>query len=110
MYTNIQQEENAIKSKKDLKDWPDNGEIIFKNVWLKHLPMSTPIIQNIDFVIKQQEKIAICGKPLSGKSSIYNALLRYLHVKYNFSTFEFMKLILGCIWLMAQFSLIKLIQ
>jgi ABC-type multidrug transport system fused ATPase/permease subunit len=56
--------------------WPRNGEIVFDNVsfaYDEHLPN---ILKNISFKISPKEKIGVVGRTGSGKSTIFQALLR----------------------------------
>ncbi|KAK0080738.1 hypothetical protein PV325_013438 [Microctonus aethiopoides] len=62
------------------ESWPEKGEIIFENVSLRYSPESAPIIQNLNLRISAGEKIGICGRTGSGKSSTVMALFQLLEV------------------------------
>uniref|UniRef100_A0AAF5CW95 ABC-type xenobiotic transporter n=1 Tax=Strongyloides stercoralis TaxID=6248 RepID=A0AAF5CW95_STRER len=54
-----------------------NGDIIFHNVFLSYTnDLSTSVLKNINFGIKEGSKIAILGRTGSGKSSLFNIILR----------------------------------
>uniref|UniRef100_A0A0N5B681 ABC-type xenobiotic transporter n=1 Tax=Strongyloides papillosus TaxID=174720 RepID=A0A0N5B681_STREA len=54
-----------------------NGDIIFHNVYLSYTnDLSTSVLKNINFGIKEGSKVAILGRTGSGKSSLFNLILR----------------------------------
>ncbi|XP_023242766.1 probable multidrug resistance-associated protein lethal(2)03659 [Centruroides sculpturatus] len=57
-------------------DWPQKGEIEFKNVSLKYSNDRSIVLNNISFLIKPGEKIGIVGRTGAGKSSIIASLFR----------------------------------
>jgi ATP-binding cassette subfamily C (CFTR/MRP) protein 4 len=42
-----------------LKDWPTNGTIVFKKVFLSYTENKTPILKNLNFYIDAMEKVHI---------------------------------------------------
>ncbi|EFE30383.1 uncharacterized protein ARB_02755 [Trichophyton benhamiae CBS 112371] len=60
--------------------WPEHGTIEFRGVTAEYKINSTPVIKNLNLSIHKGEKIALCGKTGSGKSSIISALFRILHI------------------------------
>ncbi|XP_023231554.1 multidrug resistance-associated protein 4-like [Centruroides sculpturatus] len=60
------------------ENWPLNGSIIFDNVSLKYSSEKQPVVKNLNFRIKNGEKIGIVGRTGAGKSSIIAALFRML--------------------------------
>ncbi|VVC32370.1 Hypothetical protein CINCED_3A012061 [Cinara cedri] len=77
-YTNFSQEsvsESALL-KKPPKGWPNKGQIIFNNFFLRYSPNSSYVLKNINVKIQPREKIGIVGRTGSGKSSLINALFR----------------------------------
>lgn len=57
-------------------DWPQHGRIVFNNVSLSYIEDERPVLKNLNFEIKQKEKIGIVGRTGAGKSSILAALFR----------------------------------
>jgi ABC-type multidrug transport system fused ATPase/permease subunit len=56
--------------------WPERGRIAFENVsfaYDKHLPN---ILKNVSFTINPKEKVGIVGRTGSGKSTVFQALIR----------------------------------
>ncbi|OAA71650.1 ABC transporter, transmembrane domain, type 1 [Akanthomyces lecanii RCEF 1005] len=63
------------------EEWPNSSAIIeFKNVTASFDGESEPILKNLSFTINMGEKVAICGRTGSGKSSTISALLRMLEL------------------------------
>ncbi|KPM02317.1 ABC transporter sub-family C-like protein 1 [Sarcoptes scabiei] len=57
-------------------NWLQRGEIEFINVTIRYEANTEPIIYNANLHIKPGEKIGICGRTGSGKSSLIGALFR----------------------------------
>ncbi|EJD35977.1 P-loop containing nucleoside triphosphate hydrolase protein [Auricularia subglabra TFB-10046 SS5] len=55
--------------------WPALGKIEFRNVCLKYKEDLEPALKNMSFTIRGGEKMGICGRTGSGKSSTVLALL-----------------------------------
>ncbi|VVC46074.1 ABC transporter type 1, transmembrane domain,ABC transporter-like,P-loop containing nucleoside triphosphate [Cinara cedri] len=77
-YTNSQQEPalEILPDEKPPKDWPQNGQITFKNFYLRYSPDSPYVLKNLNISIKSMEKVGIIGRTGSGKSSLIRALFR----------------------------------
>ncbi|XP_050315625.1 probable multidrug resistance-associated protein lethal(2)03659 isoform X2 [Anthonomus grandis grandis] len=58
------------------KDWPSQGEIVFKDLSMKYAVEESYVLKNLHFLIKSREKIGIVGRTGAGKSSIIMALFR----------------------------------
>ncbi|KAG1677888.1 Multidrug resistance-associated protein 4 [Nymphon striatum] len=56
--------------------WPRSGEIEIQNVSLKYSEEDNYVLKNINFKIKNSEKIGIVGRTGAGKSSLITALFR----------------------------------
>jgi len=56
--------------------WPDKGAIVFKNLKMRYREGLPLVLQGVSASIKQREKIGICGRTGSGKSSLMLALFR----------------------------------
>ncbi|KAM5429338.1 hypothetical protein McanMca71_002977 [Microsporum canis] len=68
--------------------WPERGVIEFRAVTAQYEINSIPVIKNLNLSIRQGEKIALCGKSGSGKSSIISALFRILHLSEGSITID----------------------
>ncbi|VVC32358.1 Hypothetical protein CINCED_3A013682 [Cinara cedri] len=77
-YTNSPQE-SALESppdKKPPKEWPQKGQIIFKNFYLRYSPDTPHVLKNLNIHIESMEKVGIVGRTGAGKSSLIGALFR----------------------------------
>lgn len=61
--------------------WPENAQIEFQNVNLRYTEESQLALNNISFVINQGEKVGICGRTGSGKSSLLMAIFRACEIE-----------------------------
>ncbi|KAJ4303189.1 hypothetical protein N0V90_002082 [Kalmusia sp. IMI 367209] len=60
--------------------WPDKGKIEFKNVTASYAP-SAPALHDISMVIAPGQKVGVCGRTGSGKSSILMTLFRLIELE-----------------------------
>ena len=60
------------------ENWPKNGEIEFKNFSVKYRPETEIVLKNVSFHILPKEKVGVCGRTGSGKSTICLCLFRIL--------------------------------
>ncbi|KAJ3153031.1 Multidrug resistance-associated protein 1 [Geranomyces michiganensis] len=61
--------------------WPVNGEIIAKGLVLRYAArMDRAVIDGVSFRVSPGEKVAICGRTGSGKSSLAAAFFRMLEI------------------------------
>ncbi|CAD1468666.1 unnamed protein product, partial [Heterotrigona itama] len=60
--------------------WPTKGEITYENVSLRYVSQTEPVISNLSLKIPAGQKIGICGRTGSGKSSTAMALFRLLEI------------------------------
>ena len=56
--------------------WPQTGRIRFQNVTVSYDPTLEPSVKDLDLQVRHGEKIGICGRTGSGKSTVVNALFR----------------------------------
>ncbi|XP_012058527.1 PREDICTED: LOW QUALITY PROTEIN: probable multidrug resistance-associated protein lethal(2)03659 [Atta cephalotes] len=66
----------SAPNKKPKPEWPQEGKIEFKNVFLRYAPLEPPVLKNLNFIIFPREKIGIVGRTGAGKSSLIQALFR----------------------------------
>ena len=62
--------------KKD--NWPQNGEIEFKDFSVRYRPGTEIVLKKINFHVQPGEKVGVCGRTGSGKSTICLCLFRIL--------------------------------
>lgn len=77
-YTNVEHE-RALESppdKRPSKSWPEHGDVVFKNLYLKYNPSEPPVLRNLNFHINPKEKVGIVGRTGAGKSSLISALFQ----------------------------------
>lgn len=60
--------------------WPAHGTIEFKNLSASYTTGSNSVIRDLNMSIKAGEKIGICGRSGSGKSSLITTLFRMLEI------------------------------
>ncbi|KAE9540068.1 hypothetical protein AGLY_005320 [Aphis glycines] len=77
-YTNVPQEAELESSqdKKPPKEWPDKGQIVFENFYLRYSLDTAHVLKNLNIQIQAMEKIGIVGRTGAGKSSLIGALFR----------------------------------
>ncbi|KAF9890446.1 hypothetical protein FE257_005851 [Aspergillus nanangensis] len=68
--------------------WPIHGHIEFQNVTARYEGTSQPVIRGLNLVIQHGEKIALCGRSGSGKSSLVSALYRVLELSEGSITID----------------------
>ncbi|KMQ90611.1 multidrug resistance-associated protein, partial [Lasius niger] len=71
----------STPDKKPKSEWPEEGKVEFKNVYLRYAPLESPVLKNLSFVIHPREKIGIIGRTGAGKSSLIQALFRLADVE-----------------------------
>ena len=81
-YTKVEEEKSLESSpeNKPSENWPSQGRIEFRNVFLRYNPDKPPVLKNLNFVILPREKIGIVGRTGAGKSSLITALFRLAHL------------------------------
>ena len=84
-YTNLIQEKpsdiSEIDNKLKKEKWPQKGEISFKNFSVKYRPDTDIVLKNLNLTIKPGEKVGVCGRTGSGKSTLCLCLFRILEAE-----------------------------
>ncbi|XP_025405942.1 probable multidrug resistance-associated protein lethal(2)03659 isoform X3 [Sipha flava] len=77
-YTNTPQESalESLPNKKPPKEWPQKGQIVFKNFYLRYSLDTPHVLKNLNIKIESMEKVGIVGRTGAGKSSLIGALFR----------------------------------
>lgn len=65
--------------------WPEHGAIEFRNLLASYYSSGYLVLKGIDMSIRPGEKIGICGRTGSGKSSLIMTLLRLLEISQESS-------------------------
>jgi len=63
------------------ESWPENGNIEIRNVNAAYTQDGVPVVKNLSMSIRAGEKIGICGRSGSGKSSLITTLFRMLELQ-----------------------------
>ncbi|XP_015608410.1 probable multidrug resistance-associated protein lethal(2)03659 [Cephus cinctus] len=77
-YCKLEQEPplESTPDNKPNENWPTEGRVQFKNLYLTYIPEDPPVLRNLNFIIMPREKIGIVGRTGAGKSSLIAALFR----------------------------------
>ena len=75
-YTNLDSEPGYNIETLPPINWPCNGHVSFRNVFLRYYPGGPQVLKNLSFEIQGKTKLGIVGRTGDGKSSIVAALLR----------------------------------
>ncbi|CAD5112740.1 DgyrCDS1959 [Dimorphilus gyrociliatus] len=78
-YINIKNE--SFNANEDVdKDWPSDGVVNIENLSLRYDENLDNVINNLSLSIKGGEKVGICGRTGSGKSSLMLGLFRLIDI------------------------------
>ncbi|XP_070543483.1 ATP-binding cassette sub-family C member 8-like isoform X1 [Ptychodera flava] len=75
-YSDLELENYQGKSPTD--NWPSNGDIKFQNISVRYADHLDAVLRHITLHVKSGQKIGICGRTGSGKSSLTLALFRII--------------------------------
>ncbi|ORY18549.1 P-loop containing nucleoside triphosphate hydrolase protein [Clohesyomyces aquaticus] len=59
--------------------WPEKGSVLFNKLLASYSEDGKPVLNNIDLNIRAGEKVGLCGRTGSGKSSLVATLFGLLH-------------------------------
>ncbi|THH32362.1 hypothetical protein EUX98_g1802 [Antrodiella citrinella] len=77
-YTDLEPEAPAEIADAVPEDWPRKGEVEFRNYSTRYRPELDLVLKDISFTVQHKEKIGICGRTGSGKSSLLLSLFRII--------------------------------
>ena len=63
------------------ENWPENGALQFKDFSASYSENSVPVLHGVSLDVKAGEKLGICGRSGSGKSSLLASLLHLLELR-----------------------------
>lgn len=66
--------------KKPPKEWPTQGKVEFKHMFLRYDRAEPPVLRDLNFVIQPRAKIGIVGRTGAGKSSLISTLFRLAYI------------------------------
>jgi len=70
--------EMVIESSRPSSSWPSNGEIQFRDLYVRYREELDPVLKGLDFTVRGQEKVGICGRTGCGKSTLMITLYRLI--------------------------------
>ena len=76
-YANLPSEPHPTEQGKPPAAWPTDGDVVVKDLSVKYALDGPKVLSNISFSIKSKERIGICGRTGSGKSTLCLTLLRF---------------------------------
>lgn len=76
----LEQERAGIVKETEVVGWPSEGCIEFRGVEMRYLPDLPLVLKKISFSIKSKEKIGIVGRTGDGKSSLIQAVFRFVEL------------------------------
>ncbi|CAO3650121.1 unnamed protein product [Cunninghamella blakesleeana] len=77
-YMEIDQEADAITEYKPPPQWPTHGAIQVSNLQIRYADHLPPVLHDLSFTVKPQEKIGIVGTTGSGKSTLALSFFRFI--------------------------------
>ncbi|KAL4434857.1 hypothetical protein ABPG74_021196 [Tetrahymena malaccensis] len=78
---NIQVAKTELAKPNVVSQWPKQGNLEFKNVFMRYSKDLNPVLKGLNFSIKQGQKVGCIGRTGAGKSSILQALFRMTEVE-----------------------------
>ncbi|KAM0429767.1 hypothetical protein ACHAPT_006373 [Fusarium lateritium] len=79
-FINHTPDENKQAEKEVPTDWPAEGGIEIDNITASYSDESHPVLNDVSLAIKPGQKVCICGRSGSGKSSLVLSILRLLEL------------------------------
>ncbi|KAE8893583.1 Multidrug resistance-associated protein 4 [Phytophthora fragariae] len=61
-------------------DWPRTGAVVFENVSMRYRDDLPLVLKGVSFSVASGEKVGICGRTGSGKSSLMSVLFRVVEI------------------------------
>ncbi|KAL3419086.1 ABC multidrug transporter [Phlyctema vagabunda] len=64
-----------------VSSWPSEGKVEYRNVVAAYSPAQKPVLKGVSLVLESGQKVGICGRTGSGKTSLLLALCQMVHVQ-----------------------------
>ncbi len=81
-FSNLQSEDYVGKNIEVKKtNWPNSGEIEVKDLTVRYAKNLPTVLKNISFKIKSGERVGIIGRTGSGKTTLFQALYRFVDIE-----------------------------
>ncbi|CAI7921045.1 unnamed protein product, partial [Closterium sp. NIES-53] len=71
---------DVIESRRPPADWPQQGVIEAEGVVVRYRPELSPVLKGLTFSIRAGEKVGVCGRTGSGKTTLTMALYRIVEL------------------------------
>jgi ABC-type multidrug transport system fused ATPase/permease subunit len=68
----------VIEGQRPPAGWPSEGKLVVKNLSMRYRAATPLILRSVSFAIEPRQKVGICGRTGSGKSSLFVCLLRLI--------------------------------
>ena len=78
---NVEEERDWYKPKAP-KNWPKTGKIELKNVSIRYRENLPLVLNGLNLVIEDKQKVAVVGRTGSGKSTLFLSLMRVLEMDH----------------------------
>uniref|UniRef100_A0A3Q1FN39 ATP-binding cassette, sub-family C (CFTR/MRP), member 9 n=1 Tax=Acanthochromis polyacanthus TaxID=80966 RepID=A0A3Q1FN39_9TELE len=72
--------EGSIDSSQVPESWPHNGEIKIHDLCVRYDPMLKPVLKHVNAYVEPGQKVGICGRTGSGKSSLSLAFFNMVDI------------------------------
>ncbi|XP_030575794.1 ATP-binding cassette sub-family C member 9 isoform X1 [Archocentrus centrarchus] len=72
--------EGSMDASQVPENWPQEGEIKIQDLCVRYDPMLKPVLKHVNAYIKPGQKVGICGRTGSGKSSLSLALFNMVDI------------------------------
>ena len=76
-YATLPSEPPPTEQGKPPAAWPTDGDVVVKNLSVKYALDGPSVLNDVSFSIKPRERVGICGRTGSGKSTLCLTLLRF---------------------------------
>lgn len=68
----------VIESSRPSSSWPSNGEIRFRDLYVRYREELDPVLRGLNFAVRGRERVGICGRTGCGKSTLMITLYRLI--------------------------------